>query len=453
MELSTYLKKKLNISLKESKLLENTIKEYVKLKEEKVDNSYLPKNIVKQINTLADQNGDLVLSDMFEVFMSNMHYFMGDATGKKFFSLYSHGLNLEDLKNFTPETVASVDDDEVEDIIRNYSNEIEIPTIKFTNPIYDKMYRELYVYTYPEFLNTYDTTQVILNLRDIKKYIAKDPEFKRIFDQKEEGKTLINKIATKEIVTLQDAIEYIQSIDSGSEMSHGRFLVEDNIEIDIKKWKVDKDTHFKGNPHYIFVVSLTDDAYEEFKDEADANYSSFKVPHFGRLSGFLDYYKDETHSHTIVTIPNKFCIGWVRFTILSDESGEKKIIVDELQSDLNIVEKFDKYKTGLPEGYFKEFFISQENLYTFLFKQFISYVRENLGYGKIYAVEYDTKVSASKMDRDFTKYKSIPSEDLTYLQQMKPPKFPYNDIIKKNFNFSKTRSDLKGFVLLEKKKK
>jgi len=451
MNLPSYLSRKLNITIKEAHLLTKTIKNYIQLKENSfVDNEYLPKDIVKKLNDYADTNGDLVLSDMFDIISSNMYYFMGDPIGKKFFSTYSHGMNLSNLEEFNPDDINEVSSEEIQEILKNYQNELDIPNISFNNPINDKMYRELYVYKYSEIKdNNENYNNIIFNIKDIKKYISENPEFKRIFDQKKEGKELVNNIANKKIKTFQDAIDYLKNLDSEENLSHGEFLTLSNIETDIKKWRTERDVFFKGHPHYVFVVSLTSDAYNKLKVETN-KHRNFQVPQLGNLGAFFDYYKSGTHSHNIVTIPNKFCIGWVRFTVYSDDYDRKSIIVDELQSDLNVTEKFDKYKTGMPEELFSKLFINQENLYNFIFKNFIKIVREDYGYQKIYAVEYDTKVRTASSVRDYSKYKNIARDDLSYLQQMVPPRFPYENIIRKNFAFSKVKSDLPGFLLLEK---
>jgi len=454
MSLKEYLKNKLNLNISEAITLHNTIKEYLSLKESEVKNEHLPKKVVKRLNELADEDGNLILSDMMDVLFMDMHYFMGDSIGKKFFSLYSHGMNLKDLEEFTPDTNADVSDDEIGEIIQNYANEMDIPNIHFNNPTLSKIYRELFLFNYSKYLESYNTEEVILNLREIKDYIKLNPEFKRIFDQKQEGKDLVTLIASKKIKTLQEAIDYLQSKDAEVELPHGDFLIESNVEIDIKKFKSEKDTSFRGFPHYVMIVSLTSEAFKEFIKEVDFNYSEVSSP-AGTLKDFLFYYRDKPHSHQIVTMPNKFCLGWVRFTIYTDEEDNKKVFIDELQSDLtpddmNIA--FEKYKTSLPATLFNDAFVNQETLYQFILNSFIKKMREEYNYSKIYAVDYDTKSANSKMNVDFSKYKNIPQQELQYIQNMKAPKFPYFDILKKKFSFSKTKSDMKGFLLLEKKK-
>ena len=363
-------------------------------------------------------------------------------------------MTLQDLEDFTPDSSSEVSEDEIGDIIQNYANEIDIPNIHINNPTLSKMYRELFLFNYPKYLETYNTEDVILSLREIKDYIKVNPEFKRIFDQKQEGKELVNLIAKKEIKTLQDAIDYIQNKDSSVEYPHGDFLVDSNVEIDIKRFKSEKDTSFRGFPHYVMVVSLTEDAFKEFIKEVDFNYSEVSSP-AGTLKDFLYYYKDKPHSHQIVTMPDKFCLGWVRFTVYTDEEDNKKIIIDELQSDLtpdDMNVAFEKYKTSLPATLYRDAFVDQETLYQFILNSFIKKMREEYNYSKIYSVDYDKKSANSKMDVDYAKYKNIPSQELEYIKNMKAPKFPYHDILKKKFGFSKTKSDMEGFLLLEKKK-
>jgi hypothetical protein len=252
-----------------------------------------------------------------------------------------------------------------------------------------------------------------ISIKDIKDLTKKDNILAQLFTKKD-GQLFLQNFSSG--FSIEDLIEYDANLPSY--YSPGSFLqfFEDNggiekwVEIDIssKTWSSSIQKIFKET-NYVFQLNIKPDRLENF-------FSYVEEISEDRVNKLKAYIKNSNHPTSRSTLS----LGWIRYTV-TPQLPEKfdGVVLDEIQTD------WFKLLKGMPD---LETFMDKWD--EFFMRKFVSYVRKNLGWGKIYMPTYQTKLDKYRASPPQSLYKELPTK----------------------FGFKKN-SDIEGFMLLEKRYK
>lgn len=209
--------------------------------------------------------------------------------------------------------------------------------------------------------------------------------------------------------TLNDLLEIDSTLEKEtiSDLSIFRKLKDSDLTIDFTKWNSPLQRIFLDDTNYVFQLNLKNEKYDEVLD------------YVMDVNDDVDIYKNikkyiQTSIHPISR--SKLTLAWIRFTKID----ENEIVLDEIQTDMtNPTQGINTFNS-------EELMDGWEDI---ILSKFIKFIKYNLHINKIYYPTYTTKIN---------KYNT------------NPPTYLYDKLPKK-YGFSIENSNLKGFMLLEKK--
>ena len=410
--------------------------------------SKIPDRIIRDFENFAGADGFITIYDLYNIQQSllkgsskyrNMGYFLfNDEIGSKFFSIFSTGFSIDDLKGFDTdryEEYINVDD------IKVHADQL---VYKFKDFNKSEIVYQFYKYVLDD--GTFD-------FKAVKTWTKQKASLIRLFDT-EVGKDVLAKVHEKKIKSINDVINYLSGADK-STVSTGKHLTIGDVECKVKKFNSDLQSYFKEAKHYVCSVYVNEAIEEEIRDSVEENDVTLDYgQQRASATQLFDMYSKSVTSHSSTVAVGHFTLGWVRFSV-KDVDGEQVCIIDELQSDLSPYSGTitDQHKVYLPADTFETYLKDVNYIYKLILQKFIYEIREDFGYTKIYAPTYDIKKEVTKVegDIDSTRFEFLNDEEIEGLKNIKPPMFPYKQIIP-SFGFTAKGSKLAGFVILEKKK-
>jgi len=409
-----------------------------------ISEATIPYNIISQFEDIAGPDGTITMYDLYNMqqsfvkgstqYRDLMGFLFNNSIGTKFFSIFSTGFTVDDLKNFDSDKMKeylSLDDD-----IKKHSEQL---VYKFKDFSKSEIVYQLYKYVLEG--NNID-------FKTIKEWIKSKPALVRLFDS-QAGKLTLGKIYERKIKTINDVINFLSQEDK---TDSGTLIDINDVECKFKKFNSDVQTYFKDAKHLVCAVYVKDDIREMIEDDVKdkdqmIDYGSQRAT----MSQVFSMYSDSVTSHSATVAVGHFTLGWVRFSVKNID-GEQVCIIDELQSDLSPYTGSitDQHKVYLPEETFETFLKDVNYIYKLILQKFIYEIRDEYGYEQIYAPTYDIKKEVTKIEGDIDKgrFEYLSDEDIEGLKNIKPPMFPYKQIIP-SFGFTKTNSMLPGFLVLE----
>lgn len=408
--------------------------------------SKIPKQTIAAFKKIADDKNHVSINDVFHAFRARgsathkpiIDFLMsGDELGTKFFSVHGGGFDIKDMEEFDTDNMDQYI--EVDDYVIG-PKIVNTLVYKFENFQFSEMLYQLYKL----FLQNNEQ----FDFQKIKSFLKKNPKLEALFNTTV-GKEVLQKIYNKEFKSIADVIDFLKYHDESTHREHKISLKE--LGTAIKKYNSQDQVCFKNSKHYVCSVYLEDDS-DLFASVQQNN--RLVVIDKGRMATaeIYKYYKDSVTSHTITAHQGFFTIGWVRFSIV-DFNGEKRCVIDEVQSDLKPDDDMtDKHKVYLPHETFEEFFGTVKNLYNMVVSKFLYDARSTLNYSEVYSPSYDYRAQLNKMEKepDREKYRFLDEEEFEMIKKMTPPMFPYKEILP-SFGFKKSEK-MPGFLVLEKTK-
>ena len=271
----------------------------------------------------------------------------------------------------------------------------------------------------------YDLNKTI-NEQQFKKIASKDSYLKRFTTVKDIQTLFSNYLkgfTINDLKTLKDSVHEEGSLFDYLTKTEGLAL-DDFLHIDVVsyKWKSSLQT-ITNKYNYVFQLNLRKEYYDKVLDY-------FNVSEEIRQA--LKDYGIKKHSVHPVQNNSKFIsLGWIRYTVAPTINFNKitldGVLLDEVQSDLD---NFEYFGRDIMKGW-----------QYVIVKKFVSYVKKNLGYNKIYMPDQNVKAD---------KYRAFTRDEKGNINQ----KYTANLLYKQLPNsFAFLPSEIEGFYLLESKKR
>lgn len=266
--------------------------------------------------------------------------------------------------------------------------------------------------------------KVNITLKDFKKISNSDKYLKRFLPTKEVT-YLLNKF------TKGFSIEDLKKIDmptyeKGSLFEYlteiEKIPLDTFLDVDIVsyKWKSSLQT-ITNKYNYVFQLNLK----KEYLDKILEHYSISE----GIKRNLDNYHKTKHTLHPVQNNDKYISLGWIRYTvnptITYNNTTLEGVLLDEVQSDLD---NFEYLGREIMKGW--QYIIT---------RKFISYVKKNLGYSKIYMPTPDVKAD---------EYGAFQREPSGEIKQKYTANLLYSQLPK---SFAFAPSEIEGFNLLEKR--
>ena len=258
---------------------------------------------------------------------------------------------------------------------------------------------EISIPEYRELINKNSDLSLFTDSKDVVQFINNNPD----------GFSIKDMITSKIIPSYSrgSLFKYLSKDKGIKESDYLQISITDN-------WKSDLQRVFQNNPNYVFQLNFNKKYLQDV-------YEGLNIPEENRRN--INNFKS---IHPIVNDDKYVSLAYIRYTVTPEYKGKEiqGVILDEIQSDFD---KKQRFGMKVLKGW--------EDI---ILKKFISYVRKNLGYDKIYMPTMELK--------------NTPTYNGGYGANV--PEFTAKKLyldLPKEYGFK--QSNLKDFLLLERVKK